>query len=297
MSNEQATVHRGAMNRSGVFTLPEQSWAVDLSLLARSVNQLVAAGWPPTFIWVFDEPWVMLAQIAPILKEVTGAEVCFEMLASHVLPGETGVSFRRERPLAGFKGGGGGAGGLASAVGSELGFHSDGTPAFAVCWVPLVEVPPTSSCLMCVPRGQDPGYMETANLHWGQDMLRNIRALSMGEGGACIFSHRLFHWGKTADPLGADGKAAAPLVALSFAVADDAFEKPCLPRRVLPLPPRQLRVALAAGQSIVHGAADKYDGGKIEVLWNCFLACSEHFDPAFCERVLKAKCVGQSGNP
>jgi len=283
VSEHQVEMLRAAMKRDGVFALPtaDLPWQVDLAKLAWSVEELRRAGWPPSFIWVYDEPWIMLAQLAPLLRDVLGSQPCFDVAASRVPPGEAGIAFHRERPLAGLK--------TAGITGEDVGFRADGTPAFASIWVPLVDVPQTGSCLMCVPRANDAGYTESGNLHWNADMLQHVRCLSMGAGGAGVMSHRLFHWSRKGDAVQADGTTAPPCVALSFAVAEDAFESPRLPRRMLPLPPPQLRVALAAGQALTRETAGSFSTEMGQLFWDCFLQCSEHFDHAYSSSVYMAR--------
>merc|ERR1712224_1148902 len=90
------------------------------------------------------------------------------------------------------------------------GFRPDGTPQYATCWVALVDVPQTSSCLMCIPRRFDNFYLVP-----GQDSplenneaLCNVRPLPLSQGGAAIFSHRLYHWSRSGDLVDAHGQPA-----------------------------------------------------------------------------------------
>merc|ERR1711966_99854 len=131
-------------------------------------------------------------------------------------------------------------------------FREDGAPMYMNCWIPLVDVPQTSSCLMCVPKSLDDGYAKTRDVSAiaGAHQLDKVQPLTMEAGDACLLSHRLYYWGKIADASRED-----PCTALVMAIADRAMQLPHLPRHVLPLPPQQLRVALAAGQTLLHGRA------------------------------------------
>ena len=66
---------REGMGRDGYFTIdagPELPWAVDLGAMARAVRILGEAGWPPSFLLVYDEPWVMAHQMRQLLLLTTG---------------------------------------------------------------------------------------------------------------------------------------------------------------------------------------------------------------------------------
>eukprot|EP00928_Gymnodinium_smaydae_P038305 TRINITY_DN26450_c0_g1_i1.p1 TRINITY_DN26450_c0_g1~~TRINITY_DN26450_c0_g1_i1.p1 ORF type:complete len:1190 (-),score=160.04 TRINITY_DN26450_c0_g1_i1:349-3891(-) len=287
LGEQRLATLRASMGRDGVCNLSSDHlpWAVELRSLAEAVEKLHAAGWPPSFLWVYDEPWILMSQIATLLKDVMGADLCLDVSVQRFLPGAPGFAPRRDRPLSGYKSGD-----------RSVGVRSDGTTAFTTCWIPLVDVPSTSSCLMCVPRTHDSGYMETENLHWGPEMLHNIRPLSMNAGNALMLSHRLLHWGKTGDSVNPDGSAASPCAFLTFAVADDAFEKVRMPRQLLPLPPLQTRVALTAGQTLLQGSFESYGADIGPLLWECFLACSDHLDSAFGTNVFKASPLAKKGN-
>jgi len=66
---------RETMHRDGYFVIdagPELPWAVNLESMARAVQILGEAGWPPSFLLVYDEPWVMAYQLQQLLLLTTG---------------------------------------------------------------------------------------------------------------------------------------------------------------------------------------------------------------------------------
>jgi ectoine hydroxylase-related dioxygenase (phytanoyl-CoA dioxygenase family) len=99
----------------------------------------------------FDEAWIMAAQIGPMLERVTGNPLSFDWMGFRVPSGQAGFAPHRDKDTGGFSG--------------ETGFRADGSARYATCWIALVDVPPTSSCLMCVPKGHDPGYLQSGRLH------------------------------------------------------------------------------------------------------------------------------------
>lgn len=262
----------------------EFPWAADstsLDLLAEGLKNLVAAGWPPSFIWVFDEAWIMTAQVRALLQKISGNDTCFDFLAFCIEPGGSGFSPHRDRPLGGFK--------SKPPVSDSDGFHSNGLPKYVTAWIPLVDVPVTSSCLACVPAYLDDGYKtedaSCEDLNFELSDFQKVRNLPCMKGDALIFSHRLFHWSKASST----GKRGLQRLSLSFVHADDEFEDARLSRHWLPLPPLQLRVALAAGQTLDYGFRINYGKDMTNLCWLCFLACIEHFDQTFARSVNKMK--------
>lgn len=66
---------RDAMHRDGYYLIhagDELPWAVDLPAMARAVRILGEAGWPPSFLLVYDEPWAMAHQLRQLLMLTTG---------------------------------------------------------------------------------------------------------------------------------------------------------------------------------------------------------------------------------
>merc|ERR1719482_460899 len=221
------------MECDGIFTLQPDDlpWAVDLSAIAAGMETLFEAGWPPTCILAYDEPWIMGAQLAPLLRQVLGnTDVTFDWLAFRAPPGRPGFPPHRDMNLGNEKG--------LPAMNSDYiegnGFRDDGTPQYATCWVALVDVPATSSCLMCVPRRFDPGYLNTSheNPLKDKDGLCSVRPLPLSSGGAAVFSHRLYHWSRGGDVVEASGRPARNRLALSITAHDHKYIKHCLPLSV-----------------------------------------------------------------
>ena len=56
----------------GVKDIDWKALGVDFSVLARTMDALKAAGWPPVFVYMFDETWRVLEVLfdvtAPLLQ-------------------------------------------------------------------------------------------------------------------------------------------------------------------------------------------------------------------------------------
>ena len=312
---------RASMRDHGYFALqPEElPWSVDLGALARGIELLHAAGWPPAFIMAYDEAWLVAAQMAPLLERLTGNPLSFDWMAFRVPPGQPGFPPHRDKPLG---------------LSGESGLRADGTARYNTCWIALVDVPHTSSCLMCVPRGHDSGYLASSEFHnpvASTDALCHVQPLPLDRGGAAVFSHRLFHWSRGGNTHTADGALAPARFALAITSIDESYDVRYLPQAALPLPPPPIRVALAAGQVFSHPcsyhsaltrsllslhppihsihstttpptptmllplaqvfAYSNHERAEIdaELLWATFLAMSDHFDDSWARRVFEAK--------
>ena len=67
--------------------------------LAQGIRQLKAAGWPASFILMYDEAWTLADQVNEIMFLVTGNKNNLDMLAWYIDPdqGQSGFSPHRDR--------------------------------------------------------------------------------------------------------------------------------------------------------------------------------------------------------
>jgi ectoine hydroxylase-related dioxygenase (phytanoyl-CoA dioxygenase family) len=85
-------------------------------------------------------------------------------------------------------------------------FRHDGTPEYATAWIALTPATPTNSCLYVVPKEHDVGYLggddgrnPLSAIFKSPLAFQHIRALPCDPGAVVVFSHRLLHWGSSAD--------------------------------------------------------------------------------------------------
>ena len=143
------------MEHDGYFQCPSLSPRASMACapLAEGVSQLARLGWPPSFIFMYDEAWGLVRHVSGMMAHITGGnENSFDMLAWLVDPnGGTGAATRgfpphRDRQpddiRASFRDGGGAC----------------AQPKYATCWIALTDAVPDNSCLYMIPRGHDPGY-------------------------------------------------------------------------------------------------------------------------------------------
>lgn len=279
--------------REGYFSIPSGAvrWIVDVAGVARGVQHLVNLGLPAICIVLYDEPWVMSAQMTELAFRTSGGnEQAFDwsafcVRAEHcgtspdiVAPPEVPAGWPPHRDRGSNK----------SAVD---GWRKDGTPRYITLWVPMTDATPKSSCLTIMPRRRDPGYRrgddgasEISYLFRSPEDFQYIRALPLAAGGILAFNHRLFHWGTRADP-----RAEAPRIAMAFTATDPSFEASCFANKesLLPLPPLGVRVALVAAQLLRYAFNDEVvtTPHRATMLHVLFSDESVHFNPDFVTEV------------
>ena len=120
--------------------------SVNLEHLANAVLTLKAAGWPSTFLMVYDEVWLMQSAVAALVLATTGNKPNMDMLIFNVDPNvdEAGFTPHRDRQPADV----------------AASFRADGSPKYATCWVALRDATPDNSCLYMIPKFADPGNIK-----------------------------------------------------------------------------------------------------------------------------------------
>ena len=272
------------MVRDGYFQAPSSSLRFsadaapfDYVSLADSVARLMQLGWPPTFFLVFDEAWEMARHFSSLVQRCSGGNRNnLDLLLWHIDPrlDQAGFAPHRDRQPA-------------DSPGS---FRPDMTPMYATCWVPLTDACSDNSCLFVLPRPFDPGYFEgdaddaegsplEVALRSKEDY-QNIRCLAAPQGSACVFSHRIIHWGSR----GREGYD-TPRVAFSVACSDEQFEEPYFSRAHLPFPPLSLRVALAAGQMLIYHERYNFPQATVKLFYQLFNKEARHFSRKYVDQV------------
>ncbi len=236
---------RERLVRDGYFQLSpnDMGLAVSPDVLAEGMRILRRNGWPVIFILMYDEAWQIIQKIDSIMRDSTGCSCNFDILAWYVDPsaGESGFSPHRDRQP--------------EDVPSS--FRENGTPRYATCWLALTKACPDNSCLYMLPAWADPGYM-SGDLDDKDPLERalsekekymNIRCLPTDPAGACIFTHRIIHWGSQGRQ-----EYTEPRLALAVACSDYGFEPSYLSTEYLKntIPTLEERMTLCASQVIVY---------------------------------------------
>lgn len=145
---------------------------------------------PPTFLFLFDEPWKCFFSLHNVIEHFLGDyRVLPDFWIWYVEPQAAEAGWRPHRDK-GYK---------------SLG--PNGEPLSLSLWIPLSEATPLSSCVYILPKGLDPIYGTdgdgTDNCQWQVDF-PSIRALTASPGDYLCWDQALLHWGSASSRF-ADG--------------------------------------------------------------------------------------------
>ena len=141
---------------------------MSLGALSDTIDALHAAGYPPVFILMYDQAWLLCERLFPLMEALMGPEVALD----------TSIfawSLRRATPLrttsttrkASSEAHSSKESTATHAIGDNFGVpHRDsrysdchtveGQPTEISYWLPLVDVTPDSGCMLVVPAQHDP---------------------------------------------------------------------------------------------------------------------------------------------
>ena len=277
VGTDNSMKHR--LREEGYFTT-KLGIANDLpTLLANGISQLRAAGWPASFILMYDEAWVLSKSADHIMDTVAGNTNNGDMLAWDIDPNrdEAGFSPHRDRQPADI----------------SSSFHTNGMPKYSTAWIALTDATPENSCLYMIPKQFDPGYDHPGDVDNIDPLERclpdktcyqNIRALPIEHGHGIFFSHRILHWGSR----GRKGYA-VPRMALSVACSVDSFEPSYFAdkEKQLPFPELNVRLGLICGQMICYHERFNFDTTEIRFFTTLWRKLSGNFSSFYQQKVLK----------
>lgn len=261
-----------------------------VSALADGVHAVVDAGWPASFVLMYDEAWAMLRAASAIVERASGGRLScnLDSLAWRVdaAKGEAGFAPHRDRQ---------------PDNAGDFFFEADDFPKYATLWVALTDATPAGGCLYAVPKDADPGYasgdpvvdnttrglpMALRRALPSKESLQMIAALPVPAGSAVAFSGRSIHWGSAGY-----GLHPPPRIAISFGCSDADFEAPYLKGAGGSLastaepPPPSVRLALAAAQTLVYHQRFPQDAGMLSLCTEAFNRHADDFDERYATKV------------
>ena len=206
------------------------------------------AGWPPAFIYAYDECWDLFHQLDQFLSHFLGDD--FGLLphfwAWHINRDEGGATSGWP-PHVDYPG--------------ECAFFDDFLVSLSL-WIPLTEATPENGCMNILPLSRQKEYdspiKEPEDIH-----LQDVRCLPAKPGSLLGWRQDLWHWSGRSSKY-----AKEPRISLSLEFQNRAFEPLCPPLYDLTNPPNpDQRIRLICGQFAKYDhmervAADLEEAGK-----------------------------------
>lgn len=206
---EQREKTRRRMVREGYDHYVQPGLNSDRDKMVAVIERLHDRGYPPVFLFVYDEPWTIALEMQAELESIFGAQ--FLMLPDfwgwRVAPGQAGWTPHRDK--------------------GHMALFPDGTPKSLTLWSPLTISHPLNGCMYVLPADRDPKYGTEQERDW-ELAGPTSRALPGEAGDVFVWNQAVLHWGGHS----ADEHDLPPRmsVAFEFQRADvSPYNKPLLP--------------------------------------------------------------------
>ncbi len=168
---------KAIFKEEGVFQIDAIIPKKQVQKLERGIRTLRQKGIHQVFAFVYDEYWLALKQLMPVIHAIFGPEAMImpDIWAWMVDKGAKHSGWPIHRDL------------------GNLQLTSQGFPKMITLWIPLVDVDTYNSCMVVVPLNLDDNY--PYNLSNYSFKPENCRALPAPAGSAIFWSANALHWG------------------------------------------------------------------------------------------------------
>jgi len=188
---------RADLDRAGYGRLPCDAWSeagVPLQALANVMALLRARGFPPVFVYMYDQAWLLWQRLFDVMAVIMcdeavelDASVFAWALQSDGTRGKVGSNFGQPHRDDSY----------------DECHTADGMPSTISVWLPLVTVTTNSGCMYVVPADRDPLFAaphDPLHMKPAQQMpWPHIRALPAAAGEILLWRGNLIHWGSACD--------------------------------------------------------------------------------------------------
>ena len=201
-SSEFLNHKQDLLQKEGYLEVSGVDWGVDIDLLARGIQNLDAAGLPPTFCFVYDEYWAFGQRLFGLLEHLIDEPVKFGTIDGYawLIDGQkvtSGFSIHRDYD-------------------QVWNYSADGKhPKVLTMWLALTEVTTANSCISVLPAPADPLFeyfkqtdrdhiksatdTQRMNEFMGPDVTyptpADYRALPVEKGTVLLWPANLMHFG------------------------------------------------------------------------------------------------------
>lgn len=169
------------MREEGHFRLESVLSRERMARMAKVVDKVVAAGYPPAFAYVYDDFWQVFRDLSPFFTALYGEgyRVVTNLWAWHIPPSDAYHGFKPHRDMT-----------------ATNTLRSDGLPIFGTVWIPLTDVTTQHACMYLLPTNQDPNVPGNAGSYSvPQESVQAIRALPAEAGSIMGWNTYALHWG------------------------------------------------------------------------------------------------------
>lgn len=169
------------MREEGHFRLESVLPKERMARMAKVVDKVVAAGYPPAFAYVYDDFWQVFRDLSPFFTALYGEgyRVVTNLWAWHIPPSGDYHGFKPHRDMT-----------------AKNTLRSDGLPIFGTVWIPLTDVTTQHACMYVLPTNQDPNVPRNLNSYAvPQESVQAIRALPAAAGSIMGWNTFALHWG------------------------------------------------------------------------------------------------------
>jgi hypothetical protein len=162
-----------ARDRLGADGFAVTHGATPRPALLDGVLRLHASGLPPAMIFMYDEPWLLAAQLHPLFVALLGPDYYLDsgFWTWHVPVGDGHAGWGPHRDYLG-----------------APGIDPDGSPWGFSVWLPLTPTTPENGCMYVIPARYSRGDLDIANFH-------DVHALPAAPGDVLMWRPDVWHWG------------------------------------------------------------------------------------------------------
>lgn len=215
----------------GYLQIDPVDWNLQISKMAEAAKQFVDMGWPPVFLFVYDELFLIPYKLSNLLNKVLGEDYMilpdFWCWHTDLLKSEKGWAPHRDK-------------GIESIM-------EGNKPKSLTIWIPLTDATTLNGCMHLIPANWDP-YFINSNRSSSEFDPQNIRALPAKAGSVLGWNQAVLHWGGRSSKRASDSRIS---VAFELQRKDiPPFNQPLFSSK--PIPDLKFRLKLIGKQILQY---------------------------------------------
>ncbi|MBN9419497.1 hypothetical protein ABS71_07960 [bacterium SCN 62-11] len=228
--------------------------------MAEAVGNIIAAGYHPIFLSLYDEYWQILKRTSAALEPILGPNcypladywvwsISLETSGSGWTP-HRDLQFR-DRPT----------------------LREDGAPLLVTAWLPFTDTGPLNGCMYVMPTDRDPNLPDNPD-NFGFANLQDVRALPARAGSILAWNQQILHWGSAASKWAKNPRISTG-VYFQSADVEPFGPRPIDFQKELPF---QQRLAYLAANLLAYHQWHRYPEPVLEMAIRCLQAGPGYLD-------------------